>query len=99
MPKKRRHPPAPSVCPVCGADVHPNALACRECGADHNSGWRKDADTYDGLDLPDEEFDYDEFVRREFGGNAKPVGMKTIWWVTAIILLMASILMHLWGWY
>jgi ribosomal protein L40E len=84
--KRRSRPQAPEVCPVCGADVHPNALACRECGADHNSGWREDAGAEDGLDLPDEEFNYEEFTRREFGNPAKPAGLKTIWWVVAIAL-------------
>ena len=67
------------------------ALACPECGADHNSGWREDAETYDGVDLPGESFDYEEFVREEFGGAAKPAGLKTIWWITAIVLLVALI--------
>ena len=73
---------------MCGAEVHRNALACRECGADHNSGWREDAVTYDGLDLPDEEFDYDEFVKREFGGGGETPRIKTVWWITWIILIV-----------
>jgi hypothetical protein len=83
---------APQVCPVCGEDVPRGSLACPECGADHNSGWRPGADLHDGLDLPEEQFDYDEFVRREFGSGAKPAGIRPIWWVTAIILLALSIL-------
>jgi hypothetical protein len=66
-------------------------LACPECGADHNSGWREDAGSSDGLDLPDGGFDYDEFVQREFGSGAKPAGIKTIWWITALIVLAALI--------
>lgn len=85
--RRRSRPQAPEVCPVCGADVHPNALACRECGADHHSGWRTDAGDGDGLDLPDDQFDYDEFIQREFGGEAKPAGMKMVWWIVAIGLL------------
>ena len=80
----------PEVCPVCGADVPSAALACPECGADHNSGWRQDAETYEALDLPDEDFNYDEFVREEFGSSFKPAGMKTIWWITAILIIVAS---------
>lgn len=86
---KRQKQQTPPVCPVCGEDVPPRALACPECGADHNSGWREDADAYDGVDLGDDEFNYDEFVREEFGGSAKPKGISTIWWVTAIVLVAA----------
>ena len=88
---EKRHPP--DVCPVCGEDVPRNALACPECGADHNSGWREDSETYDGVDLPEEEFNYEEFTRREFGGgSAKPAGISTLWWVTAIVLLALTVL-------
>lgn len=80
---------APEVCPVCGDDVPRGALACPECGADHNSGWREDAEVYDAVDLGDDQFDYDEFVQNEFGGGTKPSHVKTIWWLTAIALLVA----------
>ena len=86
---KRQTQKTPEVCPVCGEDVPPRALACPECGADHKSGWREDADAYDGVDLGDDEFNYDEFVQEEFGGNAKPKGISTISWVTAIVLVLA----------
>ena len=84
---------SPEVCPVCGEDVPRGALACPECGADHNSGWRADAAGYDGVDLP-EEFDYEEFTRKEFGSSPKPAGVRTIWWLTAIAVL-ALILLYL----
>lgn len=45
----------------------------------------------DGLDLPDEEFDYDAFTKREFGRSAMPHGMRTLWWVVAVVLLVASL--------
>jgi predicted amidophosphoribosyltransferase len=64
----------PNVCPVCGEDVPHGALACPECGADHNSGWREDADVYGAVDLPDEQFNYEKFAREEFGSPFKPVG-------------------------
>src|ERR1700757_1942685 len=69
---------APDVCPVCGEDVPRGSLACPECGADHNSGWREDANTYDALDLP-EDFNYDEVIRKEFGAGPKRGGLKTVW--------------------
>ena len=85
----------PEICPVCGEDVPLGRLACPECGADHNSGWRKDADAYDGIGLPDEEQTYDEFVQQEFGESPKPVGIKPVWWITAILLIMALIAAYL----
>ena len=57
---------APETCPNCGAEVPPKAKACPECGADEQTGWSEAARTA-GLDLPDENFDYDDFVKREFG--------------------------------
>jgi len=84
-------PRTPKVCPVCGEAVPPRALACRECGADHNSGWRLDAGTADGLDLPDEEFDYEAFVEREFGESRRRNGMHPVWWITAIVVLAAML--------
>jgi hypothetical protein len=87
MAKKQRGRKAPKVCPVCGEDVPPHALACPECGADHNSGWREDS--LDGMDLPDDEFDYNEFVREEFGTGPRPRHVHPVWWITAIILLIA----------
>ncbi len=84
--------PAPELCPVCGEDVPREALACPECGADHNSGWRENADTYNGVDLPEPEFNYEDFVRQEFRSQAKPAGIKTIWWIVGIALIVALVL-------
>jgi hypothetical protein len=79
---------APGTCPNCGADVPPNARACPECGSDENTGWSERTES-EALDLPDEEFNYDEFVRREFGGG-KPVprGIHWFWWVVGLILII-----------
>lgn len=93
MAKPKLEPP--EVCPVCGEEVPRRSLACPECGADHNSGWRLDADVQDGLDLPEADFDYDEFVRREFPSKVRPAGMKMIWWITAILVLVISIALYL----
>ena len=94
---KHKRLTAPEICPVCGEEVPRNALACRECGADHNSGWREDADAAGALDLPDEDFDYDAFVREEFETSAKPAGIKTVWWITAIVLFLALALMWIYS--
>jgi len=95
-------PETPAVCPVCGEDVPPNALACPQCGADHKSGWREDADICDGADLPDEEFNHDEgfvcsfsLAKNEFSSRVKPAGIKPLWWITAIIVLIALVVFFL----
>ena len=89
--KKKRRPP-PEVCPVCGEDVPRNASACQECGSDYESGWSDDTSNYGSLDLPDDQFDYDEFVKSEFGNSPRPRGLKPIWWVTAIVILIVFVL-------
>ena len=90
--EKRIRLPTPKVCPVCGEDVPRDVLACPECGADHYSGWREGADTYDGVDLPEHDFNYDDFVKQEFGSQTKPAGLKTIWWIVGIALVVACVL-------
>ena len=84
----------PEVCPNCGAEVPPRAKACPECGSDEQTGWSEEAHA-DGLGLPDQEFDYDDFVKREFGSK-KPVprGVHWFWWVVAV--LVAAGLLFLW---
>ena len=82
----------PEVCPICGADVPPKARSCPECGADEKTGWSEAAGS-SGLDLPEENFDYEEFVKREFGGEKKspvPRGIHWFWWIIAVLILLAS---------
>jgi hypothetical protein len=76
----------PETCPNCGAEVPPKAKACPECGADEQTGWSESART-GGLDLPDENFEYDEFVKREFGDESPvPRGVHWFWWVIAVLV-------------
>jgi uncharacterized membrane protein YvbJ len=97
--KKPTKREASDVCPVCGEDVPSRALACPECGADHTSGWQDDADAYDAVDLPDRDFNYDEFIREEFGSAPKPAGVKTIWWIVAIVLVIVFIVIYFYAKY
>ena len=87
----------PEICPVCGEDVPRGAKACPECGADELSGWREDAGVTGGLGLPDEEFNYDEFVQKEFGNEVEPEGIGWAWWAAAVAALLAFIAMLLRG--
>jgi hypothetical protein len=86
---------APEICPNCGAEVPRSAKACPECGSDEQTGWSEEART-DGLDLPDENFNYDEFVENEFGG-ARPRlrGITWFWWIIVALLASAFLLMWL----
>jgi predicted nucleic acid-binding Zn ribbon protein len=79
-------------CPVCGQAVPLKAKACPSCGACEKTGWNVDSDASDGLDLPDDEFNYEKFVQDEFGQPAKPRGKEMLWWITALILVVVMIL-------
>ena len=77
------------VCHNCGAEVPERAKACPECGSDEQTGWSAAAES-SGLDLPDEEFDYDDFVKKEFGDKSPvPRGLHWFWWLVAIIIIIA----------
>ena len=89
--KRKLRPP--KVCPVCGEDVPSVALACPECGADHISGWREDSEAYDAVDLPDDDFNYEEFVKQEFGSSRRPA-INRVWWITAIFVIAAFIAIY-----
>jgi len=89
----KSNPTPPKICPVCGENVPSTALACPDCGADHTSGWRENVEAYDAVDLPDEDFNYEEFVKQEFGSARRPA-IKTLWWITAILLIAAFIAIY-----
>ena len=87
---------SPETCPNCGSDVPRNARACPECGACEETGW-SEAAAADGLDLPDEEFNYEDFVKREFGDNSpRPRDAKWFWWIVALLtlVLMLALMFH-----
>ena len=89
----------PEICPNCGAEVPPRAKACPGCGADESTGWSDEAYA-SSLGLPEESFDYDEFVDREFGKKkALPYGVKWIWWLVAIALVVVFVIgFFKWRW-
>lgn len=68
----------------------------KEKGPPTHKPWEQD-ESRDGLDLPDDSFDYDEFVAREFG-TGKPhaqVGLSRFWWLTALVLCLVWFLFYL----
>jgi predicted amidophosphoribosyltransferase len=92
---RERHiaPVSPEICPNCSAEVPSGARSCPECGADEETGWSEKA-RYDEIGVPDDSFDYDEFVKREFE-RKKPQRRMQIVWVIAAILLIVSFLLFL----
>ena len=77
------------LCPYCGAEVKKGRVACPECGSCEETGWSEDATEgyadggWDGGD----DFDYDEFVQREFPESADGLSSKN-WGVTLVIVLV-----------
>ena len=88
---------SPDICPVCGAKVPPLVRACPECGADDTTGWNTDGAVYDGLDLPDDEFDYAEYLSKEFGDAGNPAKKRLPWLciIGLTLVLIALILVNL----
>ncbi len=89
----------PEICPNCGAEVPPQAKACPECGSDEQTGWSDQARNA-ALGLPEEDFDYEEFVQREFG-PARPVrsGLSWYWWLVAVGLILLFVGFYLRWWF
>ena len=64
------------ICPNCGSEVLVGAPSCPDCGSDDRTGWSDEAETW-ATDIPsgygeDDSFDYEDFVRREFGDDSVP---------------------------
>jgi len=87
--------PSPNTfsCPMCGEDVPAKAKACPHCGACDKTGWNEEASDSDGLDLPEDTFDYEKFKEEEFGQPHKLDGKKRLWWWTSAILVIVLILL------
>ncbi|HEX5790722.1 MAG TPA: hypothetical protein VFY13_06190 [Luteolibacter sp.] len=81
------------ACPSCGSEVRVGR-PCPGCKpvkrkAAKPKRFEKHDEIYDGLDLPDEDFDYDEFVAREFGKVPhRKLGVKWYWWVLGVVILV-----------
>ena len=99
--RKKRRPRRGFTCPHCGAEVPPRAAACPDCGSDDETGWSSDAQFstpespsgYEG-----DEFDYDEFVQREFPDKIEKKGepspmAKIVGWIGLLALGI------FWMWY
>ena len=77
------------------------APACRECGSDAETGWAEDADAW-SAEIPtgygpEEDFDYDEYLSREFPGHANSLSKQRIKkWVTCLFVVIVCLAILLW---
>jgi hypothetical protein len=82
------------ACPSCGAEVQVGSRGCSKCSKNTPKSWAEEPHL-DGVSLPDDpdDFDYNDFVNREFGrpSSIKPPHLAWKWWLTAIILLALMI--------
>ena len=80
------------ACPTCGDEVRVGSAGCRKCRGINQTDWP------DGVDLPEdaEDFDYEDWKKKEFGKAAKikPHQLPWKYWLAGIVLLAARI----WGW-
>lgn len=85
------------ICPGCGSELRIGTRGCPKCDARARrkrakvaarKGWEQRPQE-DGLDLPGDDFDYDDFVSREFGkAPHRRIGIRWYWWLTAAVLLL-----------
>ena len=71
--------------PVCGGMVKGSADSCPHCGADEETGWSQDV-------VEEDEFDYDDFLRRDFGEQAESPGKgdwRRILFFLVILVILA----------
>ena len=83
-------------CPFCDREVRvgkpcPGCAKKPPASRRAAKSWQQDC-AADGLDLPDEDFDYDEFVAREFGrAPHRKLGVRWYWWLLGVAVLAALI--------
>ncbi len=82
------------VCPFCGGQVRvgkPCPGCLKKVKKPQPLSWEQEK-SKDGLDLPGDDFDYDEFIAREFGKSPhRRSELKWYWWALAVALLIGMI--------
>jgi hypothetical protein len=89
------------LCPFCDSEVRVGE-SCPGCAKKAarkkpaKKSWEQPKSA-DGLDLPEDEFDYDDFCKREFGkASHLKTGLKWYWWALAVIVLAGMIVGVFW---
>lgn len=83
-----------SPCPHCGSDLPSNARVCRECGFSDDYVDSGDDDNAYAAD----DFDYDDFVAREFPQHSdpdSPASQRQMWIRLVILAIVASFVLSL----
>ena len=99
MSNLNRVPDEDFVCPHCGAKVVAGATFCRQCGASDESGWNTQDGLFGEADgySPDDDFDYDEFISREFPEEASPLSKHVLKRLAVtLVALLAGLALLLW---
>ena len=89
----RSKPSAPKVCPVCGEDVP--RVAWHVPSVEQTilrAGEKMPKNTMPWI-YRTRIFNYEEFVKQEFGSSRRPA-IKRVWWITAILLIAAFIAIY-----
>lgn len=80
-------------CPFCDREVRVGAPCpgCAKKNKPSRKPWEQERSA-DGLDLPDEDFEYDDFIAREFGkAPHRRIGVKWYWWLLGVLILAGMI--------
>lgn len=82
------------LCPFCDSKVRVGspcpgcAKKVRKKERTKTHAWSQPS-SQDGLDLPDDDFDYEAFIAREFGkAPHRSSGIKWYWWWLAVALVI-----------
>jgi len=77
------------ICPACGAEVPARRRLVRSAARMRKTGW-SDNTIYDGTGIEDpEEFDYEDWKRRELGRRKPSVGW--VWWLVGVALFISFV--------
>jgi uncharacterized membrane protein YvbJ len=85
----------PDICPQCGAVVPEHAKSCSECGSCEETGWSDNAQA-GRLGIPEDSFDYEDYLKEEFGDESGRPKTSILWPVIAVVLVVLVILGFVW---
>lgn len=90
------------VCSHCGADVPVGKTFCRECGASDDFGWDEVGRWEDDVDAGyggEDDFDYNEYLEREFPNSvprpAKHRIVRTLGVILVVLLCISFVLISI----